>query len=386
MIFLKLKRIAVNWLLMPVSFATLVLLTVTAVCQVLCAKTGGLIDVMEPATISNMQRWCLVTLKFTIPFVVLPGFAFMGIAFLYEETKSVLRSKTKGLVASVAVLVFVIAVMSYVKSILLPDGVAQTYSLWQRLFVAIGEFDFKGFVNNILSSEHTPWFGIAIAATSAIISFVSTKRDTTGKILHWGLFCLGAVLSIATGALAIEFFSVLDTKHPHFADPVPMPVFWGETVPLIVIACVFVFCIAFAISWIGWRVMCNRTLIGKFFSFVSSAIAVACVIAWSVVPFLVGLFMIPLFLLVIVLVVAAIFGGVFTKTMFRAFERDMLYTPPPSSSSDDTTSYRSTSGEVFDGSGEHPYTITSRSDGSSYDLGHDGRYHERGGNRTLETS
>lgn len=379
----ELSKFAFRWLFLPVSLATLALLIVTTVCQLLCAKTGGLIDAVESATVSKMQDFSIMTLKYAIPFVVLPGFALMGITALYHTASSVLRSSKKGLIASAAMLLAVVVAMAYIKSILLPDGVAQTYSLWQRIFVAIGEFDYKRFVMDVVSGDRTPWAGIAIAAAIAFVAGINAKRDPAGRLLYLGFFGLGAVLSIATGALAIEFFSVFDTKHPHFADPVDMPVFWGDTVPLIVIACVLVFCAAFALSWVGWRVLRSRTLIGKVFAFVFGCVSAICVIAWTIVPFIFGLFAIPLFLLVIVLAVAAIFGGAFTKTMFDEFVHDMTYDPPPSSASDDTTTYKSESGEVFTGSGEHPSVITSHSDGASYSLGHDGRYHEMGGNRTL---
>ncbi len=374
-----------NFIIAPTIIGTLLLLVATTICQVLCEKSGGILDVFEPATVAQMQRWCLMALKYVIPFIVLPGMAYISVYFLYSEMKSVCRSKKKGLIVSIIVLLCVLAAMPFLWKMLFPEGVVQKYSLWQRLFVQIGTCNIQKLVQNIIEAGDTWTWGAAIAiAVSFLFAFVGYQRDVFGKLFYYGVFCVGAVLSIATGALAIGLFSVFDKRHPQFADPIAMPDFWGNVVPMIGIGFIIVCVVAFALSWVGWRVMSSRGLIRKSFSLVFAVISAASMIFWSAFPFLIGLFLVPLFLLVICLCVAIVFGGIYTKAMFGEFVRDMT-APPQQYSGPDETTYKSKSGEEFVGSGEHPYSVTSRSDGSTYDLGHDGRYHERCGNRTLET-
>ena len=370
-------------------FVTLLLLIATVVSQVLCSRQGGLLDVFAPSTLAAMQKYSLIALRYVTPFVILPVVCYAAMYFFFDEMKSLTRSRTAARVLLVIAIVVVCISALWLWRVFFPSGVIQRYCLFQRPLVAVGEFcrnaDLSDFLNVVIWGHQLNPLHVAIAVgVSALIAALGVLRDDIGKIVYAGAFGFGAFLSIVTGALAINLFSVFSRKNPDYTTPIDIHGFWGDVVPMIALACGALFCITFLVARIGWSVVRARSAVGKAFAFFWAVISAACVLLWIFVPFLFGFLLVPFVIFVIGLVLVIVFVCVYGKCMGEA-AKDVATSSYESSSSDDTTTYKDSSGTEYYGSGSHPYTITSKSDGSSYDLGHDGKYHERYGNRTLES-
>ncbi|MBR4170066.1 MAG: hypothetical protein IKR48_00280 [Kiritimatiellae bacterium] len=351
-------------------------------------------DVFEPKTLQTMQHYSAIVLRYVTLFIVLPVMGFASLLFFFMEMKSLTRSRKKAFALLTIAIVAVTFGIVWLWTAFFPDGVVQRYSLFQRPFVAFGEFvqgqnsPFSGWMAE-RGRSIPPWslkdpvVVCILIALSALIAFVGFMRDIYGKLFYTGAFSLGAVFSVVISALAINLFTIFAKEKAHFADPIVLGDFWGNYVPMFIIACALICSLAFFIAWAGWRILGAQSMIGKVFASVWGVVSATSMLVWVTVPFLIGVFLIPLLLAVILTLVALKLGGKYTKSMFGEYARTMN-APCPTSSGPDTTTFKDEDGHKYSGSGSDPYTVTGHSDGSVYDKGADGKYHERYGNRTLE--